>query len=397
MTKRLYYTDSYVREFPAQIRERRLIDKCPVVLLDQTAFYPESGGQRCDTGFLGEERVLRVLEDDSGSILHFIEREIPGDCVLGRIDWERRFDHMQQHTGQHVLSQAFIVAAEAQTLSFHMGQRSATIDIDMAIPSASFMETAQALANDIVFQNRTVNVFMAGKQSLGSLGLRKESHREGEIRIIDIEGFDRSACGGTHVRNTGEIGLICILGYERYKGGTRVEFVAGHRALKAFQRDRDVLGKLTRLYSAPLDAIPDVAERTVQERMSLARENETLRDQLLEQEAKELLANAVNTSCALAVRGVYTERSLEIIKTLAQKLTNRPGILAILALADARQVVVARSRDVAGSCNDAVKEAIAKLGGKGGGRPELAQAGGFTSDSLDAWLLALEGYFLSPK
>jgi alanyl-tRNA synthetase len=397
MTNRLYYTDSYVREFSAQIRERRRIDKCPTVILDQTAFYPESGGQPYDTGFLGEVRVLRVLEDDSGDILHFIESEIAGNCVSGRIDWERRFDHMQQHTGQHILSQAFIMAAEAQTLSFHMGQRSSTIDIDMAVPSASGIETAQALANDIVFQNRTVNTLVADKQDLAALGLRREFQREGKIRIIDIEGFDRSACGGTHVRNTGEIGLIFILGYERYKGGTRIEFVAGNRALKTFQRDHDLLGKLGRLYSAPPDVIPDVAEKTVQERVALARENDALRDQLLEQEAKELLAHAVKTSYAMTVRGIYEKRSLEAIKTLTQKLTARPGTLTILALADARQVVVARSRDLAGNCNDAVKEAVSKLGGKGGGKPELAQAGGFAAESLAAWLLALESYFLSLK
>jgi alanyl-tRNA synthetase len=397
MTKRLYYRDSYVREFSAQIRERKLRGADTIVLLDQTAFYPESGGQPCDTGFLGEVRVLRVLEDDSGDVLHFVEREIPQSPVLGRIDWERRFDHMQQHTGQHILSQAFVTAAQAQTLSFHMGQRSSTIDIDVSQPSTSLLELAQVLANDIVFQNRAVNILAADKQSLSSLGLRKESRREGEIRVIDIEGFDRSACGGTHVRNTGEIGLISILGYERYKGGTRIEFVAGYRALKTFQRDHDLLGKLGHLYSAPMDTIPDVAERMLQERMTLARENETLRDQLLEHEAKELLVNAAKTPYALTVRSIYTGRSLDTVKTLAQKLTAQPGILAVLGLADACQVVVARSKELAGSCNDAVKDAASRLGGKGGGRPELAQAGGISADSFDAWLQSLESYFSGPR
>jgi alanyl-tRNA synthetase len=397
MTKRLYYTDSYVREFTARIQERRVVDKHPGVLLDQTAFYPESGGQPHDTGFLGEVRVLRVVEDEWGDVLHLLENDIPGSSISGRIDWERRFDHMQQHTGQHILSQAFIAAAGAQTLSFHMGQRSSTIDIDMAQPSASRMEAAEELANSIVFQNRAVRVFTADKESLASLGLRKESLRDGEIRIIEVEGFDRSACGGTHVRDTGEIGLICILGYERYKGGTRVEFVAGNRAMRAFQRDHDLLGKLCHLYSAPPETIPDVAEKMIHERLALVRENETLRGQLLEQEAKELLAHAVKTPHASAVRGIYTGRSLETIKTLAQILTAQPGILAVLALADACQVVVARSRDLAGNCNDAVKHAASRLGGKGGGRPELAQAGGFGAEVLDVWLEALESHFLTPE
>jgi alanyl-tRNA synthetase len=397
MTKRIYYADSYAREFSAEVMDRRQVDKHPVVILDQTAFYPESGGQPFDTGFLGEVRVLKVLEGDSGEVLHFLEREILETHVQGRIDWERRFDHMQQHTGQHILSQAFLEVAQAQTLSFHMGQGSSTIDIEIAQPSAPQMDLAQAMATDIVFQNRAVTILMADKQTLGSLGLRKESQREGEIRIIDVEGFDRSACGGTHVRSTGEIGLIGILGYERYKGGTRVEFVAGGRALRAFQSDRELLKKLCRLYSAPPDTIPEIADKIFQERMALARENETLQNQLLEWEAKELLARPSRTAYASTVRGIYTGRSLESVKTLAQKLTAQPGTLAILAIADACQVIVSRSKDLSGSCNDAVKSAIAKLGGKGGGRPELAQAGGFSADSLDSWLQALESYFLSLK
>jgi alanyl-tRNA synthetase len=397
MTKRLYYTDSYAREFSAEVIDRRQVDTQPVVILDQSAFYPESGGQPFDTGFLGETCVLKVVEGESGELLHFLEREIPEAHVLGRIDWERRFDHMQQHTGQHILSQTFLEVAQAQTLSFHMGQGSSTIDIEMAQPSAPQLDLAQAMATDIVFQNRAVNILMADKQTLGSLGLRKESQREGLIRIIDIEGFDRSACGGTHVRSTGEVGLICILGYERYKGGIRVEFVAGGRALRVFQNEHELLKKLGRLYSAPSDAIPELAERMLQERMVLARENETLRDQLLEQEARELLANPARTAYASTVRGIFTGRSLESVKALAQKLAAQPGNLAILAIGDACQVVVSKSKDLPGSCNDAVKSAIAKLGGKGGGRPELAQAGGFPADLLDSWLQALESYFLSQK
>jgi alanyl-tRNA synthetase len=397
MTKRIYYTDSYTREFSAEVIDRRQVDTCPVVILDQSAFYPESGGQPFDIGFLGETRVLKVVEEESGEVLHFLEREIPETHVLGRIDWERRFDHMQQHTGQHILSQAFLEVAQAQTLSFHMGQGSSTIDIEMAQPSASQMDLAQAMATDVVFQNRAVNILMADKQTLGSLGLRKESEREGVIRVIDIEGFDRSACGGTHVRNAGEIGLICILGYERYKGGTRVEFVAGGRALRAFQNDHELLRKLSRLYSAPSDTIPELAEKILQERVALARENETLRDQLLEREARELLANPARTAYASTVRGIFTGRSLESVKALAQKVTAQPGTLAIFAIADATQVIVSRSKNLPGSCNDAVKSAIAKLGGKGGGRPELAQAGGFPADLLDSWLQTLESYFLSQQ
>jgi alanyl-tRNA synthetase len=395
MTKRLYYTDSYLREFSATVLHHLQIDKNPAVILDQTAFYPESGGQLCDTGFLGEAQILKVMENDAGDVLHILEREIPVGQVIGRIDWDRRFDHMQQHTAQHILSQAFLAVAQAQTLSFHMGQESSTIDVDMAQPSATLIEEAQTCASSIVFENRPVHILTADRESLTSLGVRKESNRKGEIRIVDVEGFDRSACGGTHVRSTGEIGLIFVTGFERYKGGTRVEFVGGGRALKALRKDHELLKRISRIYSAAPDNIPEIAEKTLQERMALAKENENLRDQLLDMEAEKLLGSSARNRYASTIRAIYTGRNLETLKVLARKLTARPGTLAILALSDTCQIVVARSSDLPGNCNDAVKRAAAQLGGKGGGRPDLAQAGGFGTDSLDSWLQALESYFLA--
>jgi alanyl-tRNA synthetase len=395
MTKRLYYTDSYLAEFSASVLDQRQVDKSPAVILDQTAFYPESGGQPHDKGFLGDVRVLKVVEDDAGSILHILEQEIHAGTVAGRIDWPRRFDHMQQHTGQHLLSQAFLATAKAPTLSFHLGQESSTIDIEMAHPSAEKMEEAQTLACGIVFQNRPVHILTTDRQSLNALGVRKESDREGEIRVIDVDGFDRSACGGTHVRNTGEIGLICIINFERYKGGVRVEFAAGGRALRFFQKDNGLLKKLARIYSASPESIPEITEKMLQEKTALARENDDLRSQLLELEAADLIKEAVKTPYASTICRIYSGRSLESLKTLAQKLTALPNTLAILAVSEACQVVVARSKDLQGSCNDAVKRTIAGLGGKGGGRPELAQAGGVPADSMKAWLQSLENYFLS--
>ncbi len=395
MTKRLYYSDSYLREFPATVIDRRQVEKNIAAILDETAFYPESGGQPYDTGFLGDVRVLRVIESDAGEILHVLEREIPAGPVMGRIDWGRRFDHMQQHTGQHILSQAFVNVAKAPTLSFHMGQDSSTIDVAIAQPSAGQMEEVQALASDLVFQNRPVHVIFTDREGLNSLGVRKETDREGEIRVIDVENFDRSACGGTHVRDTGEIGLICILGFEKYKGGTRVEFVAGSRALRSYQRDHEILKRLSRLHSAAPESIPEITEKLIQEKTSLSREIENLRGELLDVEAKELMAAAPKGQTPTMIRKVYAERSLDSVKVLAQKVVAQPNTLAIFAISDAIQVVVARSKDMTGSCNEAVKRAISELGGKGGGRPELAQAGGFSADALDSWMLSLESYFLN--
>jgi alanyl-tRNA synthetase len=393
MTKRLYYLDSYLTEFSGEVIQERRVDGSPAVILDQTAFYPASGGQPCDTGSLGGVRVLNVLEDDAGAVLHILDGGIPLGQAAGQIDWDRRFDHMQQHTGQHVLSQAFISVAQAATLSFHMGQETSTIDVELAQPTLSCMEEAQGLATRTVFENRAVRVITTDRESLSALGVRRDSQREGEIRVIEVEGFDRSACGGTHVRQTGEIGIIAILGFERYKGGTRVEFVAGYRALRSFSADHELLKKLGKLYSTSPDKIPEMTEKLFQERTALSREKDHLREQLLEMEAAELIQSARKTGRAAVVCKTYRDRDLEEVKALAQKVVTRPGTLAILATADAGRIVLARSADLPGSCHEAIRRVTSVFGGKGGGRPELAQAGGLPADSLDSCLAALEKDF----
>jgi alanyl-tRNA synthetase len=395
MTKRLYYEDSYLQQFAGTVLDQTRIDQKPAVVLDQTAFYPESGGQPCDTGMLQDARVLSVLEDDTGSILHILDRELSGKQVSGQIDWARRFDHMQQHTGQHILSQAFLSVAQARTLSFHMGTETSTIDIELAHTSASQIEEAQALAANIVFENRPIHILTTDREHLSSLGVRKDPRREGDIRVIDIGGFDRSACGGTHVRNTGEIGIIFISGSERYKGGTRIEFVAGRRALKILHKNHELLKSLGRFYSSAAEDLPALAEKMSEERISLMRENDLLRDALLDLEAERLLQDASDMGNGSIISRTFSDRKLDAIKALAQKLTARPGVIAILGLTDACQVVIARSRDLPGNCGEAIKRAASELGGKGGGRPELAQAGGFSGDSVDRWMRTLEAYFKS--
>ena len=393
MTRKLYYQDSYLREFSGEILQDRQIDGKPVVILDQTAFYPESGGQPCDTGSLGVASVLSVLEDDSGIVLHLLDRKIPRGRISGRIDWSRRFDHMQQHTGQHILSQAFLAVARAQTLSFHMGQETSTIDVELAHLSLPQMQEIQTLAASVVFENRAVHVLTTDRESLSALGVRKDSQREGEIRVIEVEGFDRSPCGGTHVRRTGEIGLIAILGFEHYKGGTRVEFAAGYRALKTLTEDHELLKILGKLYSTAPAKIPGMTERLFQDKAALIRDKERLQDQVLEMEAGELIRGAKNTGCAVVVCKIFNGRDLEEIKALARKLASNPSTLAILALVDGGRLVVARSSDLQGSCHEAIRLVTAEFGGKGGGRPELAQAGGLPADSLDSCVAALEKQF----
>jgi alanyl-tRNA synthetase len=394
MTIRMYYSDSYLKEFSGDVVEQCYVDNQPAVILDRTAFYPTSGGQPFDTGTLGSAQVLRVEEDSAGRLLHVLDSMLPVGPTTGVITWERRLDHMQQHTGQHILSQAFIRVAKAPTLSFHMGVETSTIDLELANPSTFVMAEAEEMASNIVFEDRPVQVLNVNPEGLAALGVRKESQRSGDIRVIDVDGFDRSPCGGTHVRRTGEIGMIAILDYERYKGGTRVEFVCGRRVLKTLRQDHEALKNLGRLYCAQLSDLPRLAEKFLQDRSALTRENARLRDQALEHEARELALQAERTSDFLLVKKGFPEHSLDDLKILAQKVTAHSGHLVILfSLQETAQAVIARSADLAGDCGTAVTTSTKRHGGKGGGRRELAQAGAIPAPALDMWLQEVESYF----
>jgi len=396
MSIRLYYEDSYLIEFSATVTDTRSRGGRHAAFLDRTAFYPTSGGQPYDTGTLGGVRVLEVEEDEAGNILHILDNPLPLGPVAGHVDWERRFDHMQQHTGQHILSQAFLKVARAQTVSFHLGQETCTIDIELGAPDPTIMRRAEELASSVVFQDHAVAVLNVNRSELASLGVRKESQREGIIRVIDVEDFDLSPCGGTHVRRTGEVGIIAVLDFERYKGGTRVEFACGKRVLKILGKDHELLKALGNLHSSHPHELPRLTEKLIEERSTLGRENARLTERILEAEALEIASRAERKGGNAIVKRRFSDRTVESVKLLAQKITALPRNVAILGVSqnDAHVVVVAKSPDVSGHCGAAVKEIAGRLGGKGGGRPELAQAGGIPEASVEAWLDALESHFL---
>ncbi len=258
MTERLYYLDSYLQTFDARLVSVGQVGGRPSVVLDRTVFYPTSGGQPFDTGTLGGARVLDVVEREDGAILHVVEREVEvsvsgiGDSsieiVTGRIDWPRRFEHMQQHTGQHVLSAAIDQVCGVRTESFHLGAASATIDLARELTLAEIAD-AEDLANAVVWEDRPVGIRFVDAEDSSALQLRKESARTGTLRIVDVEGFDVSACGGTHVTRTGAIGIIAVSGWERLRGGTRLEFRCGVRALHRHRLLRDTVDAGRRLLS----------------------------------------------------------------------------------------------------------------------------------------------------
>ncbi len=382
MTERLYYADPYRREFDATIRRVERTGGRTLVVLDRTAFYPTSGGQPFDTGALGALRVVDVLDGDDGTVVHVIGDDAAGvsapesgQNVRGVIDWQRRFDHMQQHSGQHVLSAAFDRLFAARTVSFHLGTGSSTIDLDREL-SREDTSAAEAEANRVVWENHPVTIRFVSAGEAAALPLRKETAREGTLRLIDIDGFDLSACGGTHVASTGSIGVIAIGAVERFKGGQRVEFLCGGRAAGRFRSMRDTLGAAVRLLSVLPHEVPDGIERLQAETRERQRALTALDQELARYRAADLAANAETTATGKAVLAAL-DNDANGLKSLASSIVSRAGYVVVLVSASRPAIVVAaRSQDVSIAANQVIAGLIARFGGRGGGRPELAQAGG---------------------
>ena len=379
MTDRLYYNDPHCIEFDATVTGIEVIEGRRAVRLDRTAFYPTSGGQPCDVGTLGDGRVVDVIDAPDGDVLHVlegVEGEIAvGSRVQGTIDWTRRFDHMQQHTGQHVLSAAFDRIANARTESFHLGAESATIDLGREL-SPQDIARAEDDANRIVWEDRPVTITFADAVEAAKLPLRKESAREGTLRLIGVEDYDISACGGTHVRRTGVIGIIAVTGWERFKGGTRVGFVCGGRALRAHRRLRDITAATVRSLSVLPEELPASIERLQAEARDAKR---TIRDQQAQIARHEAaaLADAAPDRRVVATLDGWDQNGL---KAIASAIAERPGFAAALIGRTPSAIVIARHADTPVDSAAVLKQVVQKFGGKGGGRPELAQGGGLQGD-----------------
>jgi alanyl-tRNA synthetase len=375
-TSRLYYTDALLTAFDAIVVSSEVQDGRTEVVLDRTAFYPTSGGQPHDLGVLGGLPVRDVADRDDGAVGHVVDSPLAvGASVRGEIDWTRRFDHMQQHTGQHLLSAAFDRLLGVRTTSFHLGAETATIDLAREVTPSEIAQ-AEASANDVVWQDRAVSIRFATEEEARALPLRKEPTRTGELRLVEITDFDVSACGGTHVPRTGMVGVIAVAGWERFKGATRLTFVCGGRALTSHRHLRDVVGLATRLLSGSSQELPAAIERLQGESKALTRAVRDLQDRLAGYRAAELrtLAETIR-----GVRGVLRHEAgadAAALKSLASALVTESGMVVVL-VGDGQPapVVVARSADVTIDAGAWLKRATAALGGRGGGRPELAQGG----------------------
>ena len=418
MTTRLYYSDSLLCRFDATITEAgTLPDGRAFVVLDRTAFYPTSGGQPHDIGRLGDAAVLDVLDrDEDAAVLHVLDRALaPGVVATGEIDQARRLDHIQQHSGQHVLSAAFVHACAAPTVSFHLGADVSTIDLTATL-EAEAIARAENEANRIVHENRPVGVRYASAEEAAALPLRKEPKRGGTLRLVNIENWDLSACGGTHVSRTGSIGGIVVTGWERYKGGTRVGFACGLRAVRHHRIMRDVVADATRALSVQRGEVVEAVRRLQAESRDARQQARTLGESLAKYEAQELAASAEDVAGRrVVIRAV--ERDANGLKLLAQAASALGPDVVLVSSARPALVVASRgtvalkaelkfgpmtetastttqttSPDVGPNFSSAsspfdakslVAALIARFGGKGGGRPEIAQAGGLDGNPAE--------------
>jgi len=381
MPDRIYYTDAQCTGFEAAVVGVTRLDGRPAVALDTTAFYPLSGGQPCDTGTLGEARVLDVVESDAGEVWHVLDREIEaGRRLRGTIDWERRFDHMQQHTGQHILSAAFDRLSHARTVGFHLGAVVSTLDLSIDL-SADAVAAAEADANRIVWEDRPVGIRFVSDTEAAALPLRKEPGRGGMLRVIDVEGYDMSACGGTHVSRTGSIGLIAVLSTERVRGGARVEFVCGGRALRALRTFGDAVDACIRHVSVAPGELPAAIGRLQAENKEQRKAVKDLQERLAGYEAAALASEAEEANGVRQVVRALEGRDQNALKAMALAICGRPGFQAALfTTTPPYMAVLARSKDARGDCAAALKALMAAFGGRGGGKPELALGGGLTGD-----------------
>jgi len=393
MTERLYYADSYLTSFRARVVEKSTDGGA--VYLDRTAFYPTSGGQPFDTGSIAGAPVVDVI-DEGERIAHVLGAAIDADEVECRIDWPRRFDHMQQHSGQHLLSAVMAELFGMATLSVHFGAGSSTLDLDTPSLSAEQVRAAETRANEAVFENRPVSVLFA--DSAEDVGLRKASDRAGVLRVISIEGLDRSACGGTHVRATGEIGPVLIRKLDKVRGAVRIEFLCGLRALRRARADFETLTKVAQVFSATLDDSPALVASQREALKAAEKDRRRLDEELGVLMGRELYD--ATPADSLGVRCVVkriASGALYPLRAMAEGFCARTKAVFIGVVEQPPTLLLAASPDSGLDAGKLVKAAMHEVGGKGGGASRLAQGSVPSAEALERAISLLTAPFAFPR
>ena len=369
-TRRLYYDEPCLVEFEAEVVEKKTHEGSPGVVLDATAFYPESGGQPWDKGTLGGVDVLKVLDLD-GVILHVLAAEVASGRLRGRVDWPTRFDHMQQHTGQHILSQAFFEVVRGETRSFHLGPEVSTLEIGLGAIDDPDLDRVEDRANAVVWEDREVKTYFVPEGAIDAVPLRRPPKKHGLLRVVEVAGFDHSACGGTHCRRTGEVGLIKVLGAEKIRGNLRFDFLCGRRAVGDYRVKDRGLRAVAGSFSCPPKDAPGHVARLAGDFKALKKRSRKLEERLAVFDAREVIGQARGPLIA----AVLADRSPEEARFLALNIIRSGRFAVVYGAAGESQghLILARSDSLAVDLRAAIPAIGALLPVKGGGGPSLVE------------------------
>jgi alanyl-tRNA synthetase len=383
-TKRLYFDDSYQVEFEAKVVESRIHEGRPALILNQTCFYPESGGQPSDNGTINGVKVISVSEEGE-RILHLLEEDVPEKVIKGKIDWQSRFGYMQQHSGQHLLSQCFYELLEGETLSFHLGDESSTVEIDIREIHEEEVEKVEKRTNELVFQDLEIKVYFVPEEKISEIPLRKPPQKKGLIRVVEVADFDYSACGGTHCRRTGEIGIVKILKWERIRNNLRFEFLCGQRALNDYSRKSRILRQLANRFTVSESEIFSSVEKVFSDSKVQKKRLRKMQQKMAVYEAQEIIGKSKEK----IIKDILTERTLEEVKFLALNIIRREEFVVLYGLKRKKSVhlILAVSENLDLDMRELVPLLSPLIKGKGGGSSSLVEMAGEETENLK---LALE-------
>ncbi len=393
-TRRLYFEDPYQVDFEAQVVERLTYQGQPALILDGTCFYPEGGGQPADRGTLNGIQVTHVLEEN-GRILHVLEEDVSEDKVQGKIDWPRRFDHMQQHSGQHILSQCLVQLHEAETRSFHLGERTSTLEIDLRNVDEKEVERIERLANDIVFQDKEIKTCILHEEELQSIPLRRPPHKTGAIRVVEVADFDYSACGGTHPRRTGEIGIIKIFRWDRIRDNVRLEFICGGRALEDYIRKHRDLRELSNRLNVDEKEVLSSYEKLISELKIQKKASRMIQEKLVQYEAEEIIGKTQGK----IIQAIFTEKTPEEVRSLALAVIRKGDFVVLFGVRGQNRIHIflARSESLNVDLRELVPIVSPLIEGRGGGRPSLVEIAGEKKENLEMVLEKVYTHISSEK
>jgi len=393
-TKKLYEENPYVKEFQAKVIEEVQVENHYEVVLDQTAFYPTGGGQPCDVGTLSGIPVQDVFKKN-GVIYHVLSSSLEGKGeVTGLIDWQRRFDYMQQHSGQHILSRAFEILYKIDTVGFHLGEEFVTIDLQIDQLSEEMIEKVEHLSNQIVMENRAIHKYLLSPDQMTEQAIAKIPELDDYVRLVDIAHFDSCPCAGTHPNYTGEIGLIKVLGTEKIRNNIRLTFVCGYRALNYFHRIQLELANIASLLKTNWVNIKEKTEFLMEERNQFEAQIKSLKLEILPYQIENWRQKAESIGEAYLVEAVLENKEMQEIKKWMQEIVQSPSYIVLFTMKskDKVQFLLQRSENVNLSMNDVLKLGLETVHGKGGGNPKVAQGGSSETMNMDDALNQMKEY-----